>query len=436
MAMFEIIMPKLGESIIEATITKWLKTVGDTVNEDDSLVEIATDKVDSEIPSPVEGILKKIFFKEGETVAVGKVIALIDMAGDLFEETNKAQGLAKTSQEIIRDTNTEIVENNQHTLIGTDKQVPTSARFYSPLVKNIAKKEAISLGILEKVPGTGAEGRLTKNDLINYLATKGASTLADRALGTEENPPVLKTTSVVIAGTDDIVVEMDRMRKLISDHMVMSKQVSPHVTSFHEVDATSIVKWRNANKDIFLKNEGEKLTFTPFFIEAAAKTLRDLPGVNASVNGYNVILRKNINIGMATALPNGNLIVPVIKNADQKNLLGLVKDVNRLAYQARNNKLLPDDIQGGTFTITNLGTFGSLTGTPIINQPQVAILGIGAIVKKPVVLETPDGDVIAIRHRVILSLSYDHRVVDGAMGGMFLKRMAELLEGFDINRKV
>ncbi|HPR25588.1 dihydrolipoamide acetyltransferase family protein [Lentimicrobium sp.] len=440
MAKFEVIMPKLGESIIEATITKWLKNPGDTIEEDDPIVEIATDKVDSEIPSPVEGKLVQVLFNEGDVVAVGKVIAIIETdAGAATEVVEEVSTAGKPAQ------SAPVQSETADKLLSAGVVESSPDRFYSPLVKNIAKTEGISQSELDAIPGTGKDGRLTKDDLMAYLKSRTASpaqpspTVSAPAAGT----PVAATPAAprvsappVVSAAGDEIVEMDRMRKLIADHMVMSKQVSPHVTSFIEVDVTNIVKWRDKVKDDFQKREKEKITFTPIFIEAAAQALKDFPGVNASVDGYKVILRKNINIGMAAALPNGNLIVPVIRNADQKNLLGLAKDVNSLANKARSNKLEPDDIAGGTFTITNLGTFGSITGSPIINQPQVAILGIGVIKKKPVVLETADGDVIAIRHMMILSLSYDHRVVDGALGGMYLQRLQQLLESFDQNRVI
>ncbi|MBL7906435.1 MAG: 2-oxo acid dehydrogenase subunit E2 [Bacteroidales bacterium] len=436
MAKFEVVMPKLGESIIEATITKWLKNPGDNIEEDDPIVEIATDKVDSEIPSPVEGKLVKVLFNEGDVVAVGKVIAVIDTDGDAAVEESSADSapasvaaMAVPEEAPVKPAESTMVESN-------------ADRFYSPLVKNIARTEGIGQAELDRIAGSGKDGRLTKDDLMAYLKQRGSASApapsAVQAAPSTHAPaaPVKPSAPQVFAGNGDEIVEMDRMRRLIADHMVMSVQVSPHVTSFIEVDVTNMVRWREKVKDSFQQREKEKITFTPIFIEAAAQALKDFPGVNASVDGYKVILRKNINIGMAAALPNGNLIVPVIKNADQKNLLGLAKDVNSLAGKARTNKLDPDDIAGGTFTITNLGTFGSITGSPIINQPQVAILGLGVIKKKPVVLETPEGDVIAIRHTIILSLSYDHRVVDGALGGMYLQRMQQLLESFDVNRSI
>ena len=425
MARFEIIMPKLGESIIEATITKWLKRVGDQVNEDDAIAEIATDKVDSEIPSPVEGILDEILFKEGDVIPVGKVIAVINMGG---EEEKRRQGDAgmQGSGEVIS------VKSESPDL---PADLSSSDKFYSPLVKSIAKKENISTRELDGITGTGKEGRLTKDDLMNYLEKRTTAPATQPAAAPLKPAQVFEAPKVVMESGDEIF-EMDRMRRLIADHMVMSKHVSPHVTSFIDVDVSNIVAWREKVKDGIFAREKEKLTYTHIFIEAAATALKEFPRVNASVDGYNIIYRKKVNIGMATALPNGNLIVPVITNADQKSLLGIVKDVNDLANRARKNSLVPDEIQGGTFTVTNFGTFDSLTGTPIINQPQVAILGIGAIRKQPVVIETPQGDLIGIRQIMILSLAYDHRVVDGALGGMFLKKMKEILENWDINRNL
>ena len=432
MAKFEVIMPKLGESIIEATITRWIKNPGDQIEEDDPIVEIATDKVDSEIPSPVEGKLVKVLYNEGDVVPVGKVIAIIEMDADAADDAETVE--ATPAAEAAPTTEKKDSQPKQATTVQAVESNPD--RFYSPLVKNIAKTEGIAQQELDTVPGTGKEGRVTKDDLMAYLKNRGATPVAATSPRTETAVTVKPQAPQVFAESGDEIVEMDRMRRLIADHMVMSVKTSPHVTSFIEVDVTNMVKWREKVKDDFQKREKEKITFTPIFIEAAAQALKDFPGVNASVDGYKVILKKNINIGMAAALPSGNLIVPVIKNADQKNLLGLAKDVNSLAGKARANKLDPDDISGGTFTITNLGTFGSITGSPIINQPQVAILGLGVIKKKPVVLETPEGDVIAIRHMIILSLAYDHRVVDGALGGKYLQRMQQLLESFDTNRVI
>ncbi len=428
MAKFEIVMPKLGESIIEATITRWVKNIGDQLEEDDPIVEIATDKVDSEIPSPVEGKLVKLLFEEGDIVAVGTIIAIVDMDGD-----------EDSPEDVEEKTETPANDNNSAEIVTPDKveevvvaktNFSESSNFYSPLVKSIAAKENISIDELDSIQGTGKDNRVTKNDVQKYLKNK-----------TSEKKPTAPRVEKVIAPVvpslqSDKVVEMDRMRKLIADHMVMSKQVSPHVTSFIDVDVTNIVLWRNKVKNSFLDREGEKITFTPIFVQAAAQALREYPQINVSLDGYNIIYRKDINIGMAAALPNGNLIVPVIKKADEKNLLGVVKSVNDLAGRAKANKLNPDDIQGGTFTITNFGSFDSLTGTPIINQPQVAILGVGAIRKQPAVIETPQGDTIGIRHIMILSLAYDHRIVDGALGGMYLKRLKELLENFSLDTNI
>ncbi len=427
MAKFEIVMPKMGESIIEATITKWLKNVGETLEEDESMVEIATDKVDSEIPSPVDGVLTEILFNEGDVVPVGTVIALVKTEGEDDEE--ESAPVAK-----VEKITTETVEKTTAEPVSATKDFSDSNRFYSPLVKSIAKKEGISVEELDSISGSGKEGRVTKQDILKYLENRNSK---PQPAASKPSAPVSKMEPPkVTTGAGDQIIEMDRMRKLIADNMVMSKQVSPHVTSFIDVDVTNIVNWRNKVKDEFIKREGQKITYTPIFFEATAQALKEFPQVNASVDGYNIVIRKNINIGMATALPNGNLIVPVIRNVDEKNLLGVTKSVNDLANRARNNKLNPDEISGGTFTITNFGSFDSLTGTPIINQPQVAILAVGAIRKQPAVLETEMGDVIAIRHIMILSMAYDHRIVDGALAGMFLKRLKEILENWDIKRTV
>jgi 2-oxoglutarate dehydrogenase E2 component (dihydrolipoamide succinyltransferase) len=438
MSKFEVIMPKMGESVIEATITKWLKKEGDQIAEDDPICEIATDKVDSEIPSPVEGVLSKILFKENDVVAVGEIIAIIDMDG---EDSGDADEQEKTENKEEESEEAPTPEKEEKSAEKTEEKFEESqeeadakpSRFYSPLVKSIAKEEKIGMAELEKISGTGKDGRLTKDDLLKYLKPRAE---AKPEAETPKATPAKTEAAPVSKMEGDEIVEMDRMRRLIADHMVQSVRTSPHVTSFIEVDVTNVVKWREKHKDEFQKRYGEKITFMPLFIEATAKALREYPNVNASIDGYKVIRRKNINIGMATALPNGNLIVPVIKNADQKNLAGLAKDVNSLANKARNNKLDPDDIQGGTFTITNFGTFASTTGTPIINQPQVAILGVGVIKKKPVVIEVNGDDVIAIRHIMILSLAYDHRLVDGALGGMFIKKINDLLEGFDPEKEI
>jgi 2-oxoglutarate dehydrogenase E2 component (dihydrolipoamide succinyltransferase) len=432
MSKFDLIMPKLGESIIEATIIRWMKKPGDKITEDEPIAEIATDKVDSEIPSPVEGVIVELKYNEGDVVPVGKVIAVIDLSGDaVISEpvSGKKEPVTETTfpAPAVPETAPAITEAPEETV---------STRFYSPLVRSMAKEENISLRELENVAGSGKDGRLTKQDMVSYLETRKSQPAAIQPKAAPSATPAASKPEPIAPGTGDVIVEMDRMRRMIADHMVMSKNVSPHVTSFIEVDMTNIVRWRDKVKDEFAKREGQKLTFTPFFVEAAAKALREFPNVNASIEGYNVIQRRNVNLGMAAALPNGNLIVPVIKNADQKNLKGIAFEVNSLADKARKNKLDPDDIQGGTFTVTNFGTFDSLTGTPIINQPQVAILGIGTIKKRPWVLETSEGDVIAIRHICMLSLAYDHRIVDGALGGQFIKRMQQLLEGFDPNTAI
>ncbi|MBN1651094.1 MAG: 2-oxo acid dehydrogenase subunit E2 [Bacteroidales bacterium] len=430
MAKFEVVMPKLGESIIEATITKWLKNVGDPIEEDDAILEIATDKVDSEIPSPVDGVLAETFFEEGDVVAVGAVIAVINTEGEESENKKETVDAPEIKAEQISKEIEEAVEE----VADTNSDFKASDRFYSPLVKSIAKEENISFEELERIAGSGKAGRVTKQDILNYLENKGKEKAAIATF--PPTKPVKSAGENISVASGDRVEEMSRMRKLIADHMVMSKQVSPHVTSFIEADVTKIVNWRNKVKDGFQKREGEKITFTPIFIEATAKALRDYPALNVSVDGSKIIYRKNIHIGMAAALPDGNLIVPVIKNSDQKNLIGMVKTVNDLATRARANKLTPDEISGGTFTVTNFGSFDSLTGTPIINQPQVAILGLGAIVKRPVVIEAPEGDTIGIRSIMMLSLAYDHRVVDGALAGLYLKRLREYIENFDGNQSI
>lgn len=418
MSKVEIVLPAMGEGIIEATITRWLVAAGELVAEEQSLVEIATDKVDSEIPSPVSGKVREVLFKEGETPQVGQVIAIIEVDGE---------GVVDAPVSSIADTDStkpQQVADSDKNIIGnvTEDDEPLGLPALSPLVRSIVKKEGISSSELEQVRGTGLNGRITRDDILSYV---------DRRSKVVEKPKASsKVQSVVDPGTRVEVISMDRMRKLIADHMVMSKQTSAHVTSFIEADVTNLVNWRNTEKAAFEKREGHKLTLTPLFVEAAAKALKEFPLVNSSVEGDKILLRRDINIGLAAALPNGNLIVPVIKNADKLNLVGLAERVNDLALRARNNKLQPDEIQGGTFTITNLGMFDTLTGTPIINQPQVAILAIGAITKRVVVVESPMGDSIAIRQMTMLSLSYDHRVVDGALGGMYLKAVRDNLQGF------
>jgi 2-oxoglutarate dehydrogenase E2 component (dihydrolipoamide succinyltransferase) len=441
MAQHELIMPKMGESVAEATIIKWVKNEGDKIKIDETVLEIATDKVDSEIPSSFEGVLVKKLFKEGDVVQVGTAIAII--SSDVNAAASAPQALAPATAPAAASSHAAApVKEVAH---ATNHDFSQSNRFYSPLVKNIAKEEGISVQELEKISGSGKDGRVTKTDILSYIPNRGtqqATVVEERIEKPAAKPsngqaqttaPVINKPAVSLMAGDEII-EMDRMRKLIADHMVMSKHVSPHVTSFVEADVTNMVLWRDKIKSQFEKREGEKMTFTPLFVEAVAKAIKDFPMVNVSVDGTNIIKRKNINIGMAAALPSGNLIVPVIKNADERNLVGLTKSVNDLANRARANKLSPDDIQGGTFTLTNVGGFGNVMGTPIINQPQVAILATGTIKKKPAVLETPQGDVIAIRHMMFLSLSYDHRVVDGSLGGSFLRRVADYMENFDINR--
>ena len=433
MSNFQIVMPKLGESIQEGTITKWFVKEGDKVEEDDLLFEVATDKVDSEIPSPVDGVISKILFPENSLVPVGEVLAIVNMGGAEVEvaDTSAVKIVERNSKE----EKTIQVESVEISTIDNVREL--SNRFYSPLVKTIAKQENISLEELETISGSGANGRVQKNDILEYIKSRiGGKTVTP--VKKEEIPAGRKsmTPPPVSIGAGDQIIEMDRVRKLIADHMVMSKQVSPHVTSVVEADVTELVIWRNKNKETFENKYGEKITFMPIFTEAVAAALAEFPMLNSSVDGDKIILKKDINIGIAVAKPDGNLIVPVIRNAEQKNLVGIAKELNRLANAARNNKLGIEEIQGGTFTITNFGTFRNLIGTPIINQPQVAILATGSIEKKPAVLETPSGDVIAIRHKMFLSLSYDHRIVDGALGGAFLRKIADNLEQFDINRLV
>ncbi len=432
MANYELLLPKMGESVAEATIIKWEKNVGDVVAVDDILVEVATDKVDSEVPSPVAGKLIKIFFNENEVAHVGDVIALIDKEVETQQyeaiENTEAEQI-EAEPEIIETIVPQIEQDIENLKLNTQTQ---STKFYSPLIKSMADEEGVSLADLDTIVGTGAESRVTKADLLAYLDSRrnenNPNLIADRVIA---KPPIAPSHN----NTDE-VIEMDRMRKIIADHMVMSVQTAPHVTSFVEADVTNMVLWRNKVKNSFEKREGIKITFTPIFIEAVAKALKDFPMVNVSLNGSQITVKKNVNIGMATALPTGNLIVPVIKNTDQLSLLGLTKAVNDLAARARINKLQPDEVQGGTFTLTNLGAFGNIMGTPIINQPQVAILAVGVIQKKPAVLETEFGDVIAIRHKMYLSMSYDHRVVDGSLGGAFLRKVADYLEAWDVNRVV
>jgi 2-oxoglutarate dehydrogenase E2 component (dihydrolipoamide succinyltransferase) len=436
MAEFKVELPKMGESVAEATITTWLKAVGDTIEEDEPIVEIATDKVDSEVPAPCSGILKEILFQEGDVVPVGSVFAVI--SNEVSEEANPVEEVINVTENLENNSKSvekEILKPIEENTIKSDEIVfKNSTKFYSPLVKSIAKKESISIDELEKISGTGANERVTKSDILSFLENR-KNTPTNTANKSIKQPIINSKPTTSVSGNDEIV-EMDRMRKMIADHMVNSVHTAPHVTSFVEADVTNLVKWRNKVKKSFEEKEGQKLTFTPIFIEAIAKALRDFPEVNSSIDGDSIIIKSNINIGMATALPSGNLIVPVIKNADQLNLVGLVKNVNDLANRAKNSQLKPDEISGGTYTVSNVGTFGNVMGTPIINQPQSAILALGAIKKKPAVIETESGDLIGIRHLMFLSHSYDHRNIDGALGGRFVRKVADYLENFDINRTI
>ncbi|MBQ0117871.1 MAG: 2-oxo acid dehydrogenase subunit E2 [Flavobacterium sp.] len=433
MAKFELKLPKMGESVAEATITNWLKNVGDVIAVDEAVLEIATDKVDSEVPSEVGGTLVEILFNVDDVVQVGQTIAILETEGGEVAATAAAVEAPQAASAPQAALHVETVTN-----LGSI-DFSNTEKFFSPLVKNIAKEEQISVEELEALSGSGKDGRVTKTDILAYVDAKKQGAVAPVAAQPKPAAPAAKPATatqavpVSVNGADEIV-EMDRMGKLIAHHMVQSVQTSAHVQSFIEVDVTNIVTWRNKVKNTFEKREGEKLTFTPIFMEAVAKALRDFPMMNISVDGDYIIKKKNINLGMAAALPNGNLIVPVIKNADQLNIVGMAKAVNDLATRARDGKLKPDDTQGGTYTVTNVGTFGSVFGTPIINQPQVGILALGAIRKVPAVVETPDGDFIGIRQKMFLSHSYDHRVVNGALGGQFVQRVAHYLESFDVKR--
>lgn len=439
MSKFEIKLPKMGESVAEATITSWLKNVGDRVDLDEAIVEIATDKVDSEVPSEVEGTLIEVLFDVDTVVKVGETIAIIDTVGnsdsDSVEETSVEQ--IPEVKNLETDINMTIESSSIH-------KISDSGKFYSPLVRNIATKEGVTMEELEAIVGTGKDDRVTKNDILAYIEsgrnttdnTESKSVASEKPKAKEVIKKVIEKVAVPVSvNGDDEIIEMSRMGKMIAHHMVDSVQTSAHVQSFIEVDVTNIVNWRNKVKDEFLKREGEKITYTPIFMQAVANAIKEYPMINISVDGDKVIKRKAINLGMAAALADGNLIVPVIKNADQLNLVGMTKAVNSLATKARSGKLSPDDIQGGTYTVTNVGGFGSVFGTPIINQPQVAILALGAVRKVPAVIETPDGDFIGIRHKMFISHSYDHRVVNGALGGMFIKTIKDSLEAWDVNEK-
>ena len=449
MALVEVLLPAMGEGIIEATLISWLKNEGDTVSIDENLIEVATDKVNSEVPSTVVGILHQKLFGENDVISVGKPFAIVSTGGDTAPvPEKKEEKMVEVQEPKIEKMVQEEVAKIEQTISPTNINLSSSEdRFYSPLVMNIAREEGISQVELDHIQGSGQAGRVTKDDILQYIQNrKSSKTVVENKSAQTPNPGLneevktqkqeLKSEAPVDFGPNVEVQKMDRMRKLIGEHMIKSIQISAHVCSFVEADMTNIVLWRNKVKNKFKEKYGENLTFTPILIEAIAKALIEFPMINASVEGDNVLLKKEINIGMAAALPDGNLIVPVIKNADILNLLGLAKKVNDLGQRAKKNQLKPDEIQGGTYTMTNLGSFGNLFGTPIINQPQVAILGVGAIVKKPVVIESAEGDTIGIRSMMYLSHSYDHRIVDGMLGGTFVKRVAEILEGFDVNREI
>lgn len=446
MAQLELILPKMGESVAEATITTWLKNEGDFIEAEESVVEVATDKVDSEVPSPVSGKLIKIISNVNDVAQVGEAIAIIETEG-ADASTSSNEVVSTPVEEVAAKIETQVTaaaETVAPPAIHQPISKTSNGRFYSPLVRSMAKEEGINQTELDGIPGSGKDGRVTKKDVLTYLEGGRVAAASSKVEATPSAPvstpapaPQKATTAPSITpSAGDEIIEMDRMRKLIADHMVNSVKTSPHVTSFVEADMTKVVLWRNKVKNSFFDKHGEKITFTPIIMEAIVKAIQDFPMINVSVDGSNIIKHSAINLGMAAALPSGNLIVPVVKNADQLSLLGLTKAVNDLASRARNNALKPDEISGGTYTLTNVGTFGNLLGTPIINQPQVAIMAAGAIVKKPAVVETPEGDLIAVRHKMFLSHSYDHRVVDGALGGKFVKRVADYLESWDLNREI
>jgi 2-oxoglutarate dehydrogenase E2 component (dihydrolipoamide succinyltransferase) len=448
MAKKELKLPKMGESVAEATITSWLKEVGDTIEADEAVLEIATDKVDSEVPSEYDGVLVEKLFDIDDVVKVGEVVAIIEVEGE-EDSSDDTEGDSVAESEEIEEA-ASVVEDSvkqAENVAGTKADYSDSSRFYSPLVKNIAEKENVSFDELEAIQGTGMDERVTKDDILAYVKNKKESKTSsqqsksktaseEKTAGTKKTQPVPNVSTPVNINAEDEVIEMSRMGKLISSHMIASTQTSAHVQSFIEVDVTDVWNWRNKYKNEFQKREGEKLTFTPIFMEVVAKTIKDFPKINISVDGDKIVMKKHINLGMAAALPDGNLIVPVIRYADQLNLLGMAKKVNDLAGRARKGKLKPDETQGGTYTVTNVGTFGSVMGTPIINQPQVGILALGAIRKVPAVIETPEGDFIGIRYKMFLSHSYDHRVVNGALGGQFIQRMKEYIENFDTERSI
>ena len=442
MAEYKLLLPSMGEGVMEATVIEWLFKEGDFVAEDDSVVEIATDKVDSDVPTPVSGKIVKILVEKDQIAKVGEPIAILEIQG---EETADAQPESdkkeeETKEEIVEDKVVDLLEE-PFKIVPVSMAVNIEGMNLSPLVRSIIQEENITEEELKSIQGRGLEGRITKEDILEFVSNRGNAKPAQQPKAVESNAssaskPVQTSAPAVTANEGDEIIQMDRMRKIIAENMLLSKQISPHVSSFIETDVTNIVKWRAKNKSSFEKREGEKLTYMPIFVRAVVKAIQDFPMINISVDGDKIIKRKNINIGIATALPDGNLIVPVIKNADQLSLSGLAKAINALVDKARNKKLSPQDIQGATYTISNIGTFGNLMGTPIIPQPQVAILAIGAIVKKPAVLETPEGDVIAIRQKMFMSHSYDHRVVDGSLGGLFLKRVNDYLEEFDLHTEI
>ncbi len=447
MAEYKLVMPKMGESVFEATILTWLKKPGDTVAVDETVLEVATDKVDSDIPSPIEGVIKELLFEEGDTVEVGKVLATIDteqpfdqpeIENDVVEDDSEEKGEA--TEKVIEEVEQTIEKAQEAVEFAPPVVSNAEGRYYSPLVLNIAQTERISGSELDQIPGSGKDGRVTKEDMLAYLSNRnGNDKQVSVAPTTTQAKVVSKEVSIKsqpVIGRSDEIIEMDRMRKLIANHMIDSKKTSAHVSSFVEADLTNVVNWRNKNKAVFKQREGFNLSFMPIFVEAITQAIKEFPMINVSVNGDQIIKKMNINVGVATALPSGNLIVPVIKNADQKSLVGIAREMNDIVLRARDKKLNPDDTQGGTYTISNIGTFGNIIGTPIINQPQVAIMAVGAITKKPAVLETDQGDVIAIRHKMYLSHTYDHRVVDGMLGGKFVKYVGDYLESWDVNREV
>ena len=434
MAEYKLLLPSMGEGVMEATIISWMFNEGDTVNEDDSVVEIATDKVDSDVPTPVSGKIIKILKQKDEIAKIGEPIAILEVAGagELIAEQTQEPKSAEEVKTQIPTIEPEVVKGLEEAMANLTSSIGESDLYLSPLVKSIAQQEKISESELQTIKGSGLEGRITKEDILSFVANRTAAVTPQAAA---PSTPAVVSAPVKVAAGDEII-QMDRVRKIIADAMVKSKHTAPHVTSFIETDVTNVVKWRMKHKDLFEKREGERLTYMPIFVKAIVKAIQDFPMINVSVDGDKIIKKKNINIGMATALPDGNLIVPVIKNADQLSLSGLAKAINDLAFRARNKKLKPEDTQGATYTISNVGGFGNLMGTPIIPQPQVAILAVGAIVKKPAVLETKDGDVIAIRNLMFMSHSYDHRVVDGSLGGMFLKHVHDYLQNWDLNTEI